>query len=132
MGKLVVKLQSDGTYTADQLKAATLTFTSAKYVYGYSDAELTYENASRTITMSNASGTADALGTYTAIVCPQSITGIKLVIAGKTFNLTTNIALATGSIHTLTASVNKSVVKIGTVNVNDWGEGGSSTGSFQY
>src|SRR5574344_855242 len=132
MGKLVVKLQSDGTYTADQLKAATLTFTSAKYVYGYSDAELNYENASRTITMSNASGTADALGTYTAIVCPQSITGIKLVIAGKTFNLTTNIALATGSIHTLTASVNKSVVKIGTVNVNDWGEGGSSTGSFQY
>src|SRR5574344_1153199 len=132
MGKLVVKLQSYGTYTADQLQAATLTFTSAKYVYGYSDAELTYENASCTITMSNASGTADALGTYTAIVCPQSITGIKLVIAGKTFNLTTNIALATGSIHTLTASVNKSVVKIGTVNVNDWGEGGSSTGSFQY
>ena len=132
MGKLVVTLQSDGTYTADQLKAATLTFTSAKYVSGYDVSELTYANDTRTVTMSNASNTADALGTYTAIVCPQSITGIKLVIAGKTFNLSTNIALATGSIHTLTASVNKSAVKIGTVNVNDWVEGGSSTGSFQY
>ncbi len=132
MGKLVVKLQSDGTYTADQLKAATLTFTSAKYVSGYAATELNYTNEARTVTMSNASATTDALGTYTAIVCPQSITGIKLVIAGKTFNLTTNIALATGSIHTLTASVNKSAVKIGTVNVNDWVEGGSSTGSFQY
>ena len=35
MGKLIVKLQSDGTYTADQLKAATLAFTSAKYVSGH-------------------------------------------------------------------------------------------------
>lgn len=132
MGKLVVKLQSDGTYTADQLKAAKLTFTSAKYVNGYTAAELMYVNEARTVTMTNTSGSSDALGTYTAIVCPQSITGIKLVIAGKTFNLTTNIALATGSIHALTASVNKSAVKIGTVNVNDWVEGGSSTGSFQY
>lgn len=132
MGKLVVKLQSDGTYTADQLKAATLTFTSSKHVSGYVAAELIYTNEARTITMSNASGAADALGTYTAIVCPQSITGIKLVIAGKTFNLTKDIAFAAGSIHTLNASVNKTAVKIGTVNVNDWVEGGSSTGSFQY
>jgi len=132
MGKLMVKLQSDGTYTADQLKAATLTFTSAKNVSGYAATELNYTNDPHTVTMSNAGGSADAFGTYTAIVCPQSITGIKLVIAGKTFNLTTNIALATGSIHTLTASVNKSAVKIGTVDVNDWVEGGSSSGSFQY
>jgi len=132
MGKLIVKLQSDGTYTADQLKAATLTFTSSKSVSGYAAAELIYTNEARTVTMTNASGASDALGTYTAIVCPQSITGIKLVIAGKTFNLTKDIAFATGSIHTLTASVNKTAVKIGTVNVNDWVEGGSSTGSFQY
>ena len=134
MGKLVLKLQSDGTYTADQLKAATLTFTSAKYVDGYNASGIIYANDPRTVTMSNTSGAADVLGTYTAIVCPQSISSIKLVIAGKTFNLTltTNIALATGSIHTLTASVNKSAVKIGTVNVNNWVEGGSSTGNFQY
>lgn len=132
MGKLVLKLQSDGTYTADQLKAATLTFTSSKYVSGYAAAELIYTNEVRTVTMTNASGASNALGTYTAVVCPQSITGIKLVIAGKTFNLTKGIAFAAGSIHTLTASVNKAVVKIGTVNVNDWLEGGSSTGSFQY
>ena len=119
MGKLVVKLQSDGTYTADQLKAAILTFPSAKYVSGYAVTELNYTNEARTVTMSNVSGTADVLGTYNAIVCPQTIDKLIVTIGGKSYTLTRSIALTANNANVLTLKIVKSAAGVN-VNVTGW------------
>jgi len=119
MGKLIVKLQSDGTYTSDQLKAATLAFTSAKYVSGHAATELTFVNAARTVTMNNASSTADAFGTYTAIVCPQTIDKLIVTINGKAYTLTRSIVLAANNANTLTLKIVKSTAGVN-VNVTGW------------
>jgi hypothetical protein len=120
MGKLVVKLQSDGTYTADQLKAAILTFPSSKKVGGNEmSTDLFYINEARTVTMSNVSGTADVLGTYNAIVCPQTIDKLIVTIGGKYYTLTRSIALTANNANVLTLKIVKSAAGVN-VNVTGW------------
>src|SRR5574344_1846995 len=120
MGKLVVKLQSDGTYTADQLKAAILTFPSSKKVGGNDmSTDLFYINEARTVTMSNVSGTADVLGTYNAIVCPQTIDKLIVTLGGKSYTLTRSIALTENNANVLTLKIVKSAAGVN-VNVIGW------------
>jgi hypothetical protein len=145
MARFIVKLSSDGTYTADELKGATLTFNSALITsFSPSAATLTISkliDASaaagggheyNTVTMTNASAAADATGTFTAITCPETITGITLTIAGKTFTLTKDMTLTAGQTYTLNAAVGKTTIKAGTVTVADWAVGTTTDGTFQY
>jgi hypothetical protein len=82
--------------------------------------------------MTSAGATTDNFGTYTAIVAPQTLTGITFSIAGKTFTLTKNITLTANQNYTLTATVSKTALKIGTITVSDWTVGASADGTLEY
>ena len=69
--------------------------------------------------MSNVSGSSDALGTYTAIVCPQTIDKLIVTINGKAYTLTRSIALAANNANTLTLKIVKSATGVN-VNVTGW------------
>lgn len=136
MARLTVKLQcTDGTYTGDQLKAALLNFNSTVSYRGYypNTAEIVLSDKyTQTVTMTSAGTTTDNFGTYTAIVAPQTLTGITFSIAGKTFTLTKNITLTANQNYTLTATVSKTALKIGTITVSDWTVGASADGTLEY
>ena len=136
MGLLTLKLQcTDGTYTGDQLKSALLNFNSTISYRGYypNTAEIVLSDKyTNTVTMTNAGTTNDNFGTYTAIVAPQTLTGITFSIADKTFTLTKDITLTANQNYTLTATVSKTALKIGTITVSNWTAGASAEGTLEY
>jgi hypothetical protein len=143
MAHFIVKLSSDGTYTADELKAATITFNSSLAAYDnpgtvtlsylkWADNPTSKGNAYAPVNMTNTSATADATGTFAAIICPQTITGLTLTIAGKTFALTKDMALTAGQTYILNAAVGKTTIKAGDITVADWAVGTTANGTFQY
>ena len=144
MTKLIVKLNSDGTYTADELKKASITFQSEWETYNNST--MATVNLSKyadnptnlggeesfTVTMTNASAAADVTGTFSAIFCPQTLSGLTLTIAGKIFTLTKDMTLTAGQTYTLNATVKKTAIQMGSITVADWAVGTTADGTFQY
>ena len=125
MAKLTIKLQcTDGTYTADQLKGATVNISIAKSAAVSTAASsfgITNDAIDKTVTMTNAGATADAFGTYTAIVYPQTTGDITFKINGNDFTMN-GIALTTpGQNHAITINVKKTGIEFGNVTVTDWG-----------
>ena len=125
MAKLTIKLQcTDGTYTDDKLKGATVNISIAKSAAVSTAASsfgITTDVSDKTVTMTNAGATEDAFGTYTAIVYPQITGDITFKINGNDFTMN-GIALTTpGQNHAITINVKKTGIEFGTVTVTDWG-----------
>lgn len=122
MGKVEVSLtfrnEFDGTPTVTDVN------TSAKQ-----GGTINFLTKTATVTgvASDVSFTATTANTaYTAVIVPQTIKAINIVIAGSTYTYThpSNISIEKGKIQTISLIVGRERVELGSISINEWGTGG--------
>lgn len=121
MGKVVVSLtfrtEFDGTPTVTDVN------TSAKQ-----DAAVDFltKTATATGTATDVSFTATTANTvYEAVIVPQTITAINIVIAGSTYTYThpSDITIENGKIQAISLIVGRERIELGSISINDWTTG---------
>lgn len=121
MGKVVVSLtfrnEFDGTPTVTDIN------TSAKQG---ATVDFLTKTATATGTATDVIFTATTVNTvYEAVIVPQTINVINIVIAGSTYTYThpSDITIENGKIQTISLIVGRERIELGSISINDWGTG---------
>lgn len=126
MGKVVVTLtfrnEFDGTPTVTEV--STLAKQNATINFPTATATATGEVSKTIFTVTTANRD------YAAVMVPQAIRTINIVIAGSTYTYThaRDITIENGKIQTISLIVGRERIELGSISINDWGPGASIEG----
>lgn len=126
MAKVVVNLtfrnEFDGTPTVSSVSTSAQKEATVNFVTKIATATGSAATATFTGTTANT--------TYAAILAPQSIRTIDIVINGKTYTYThgQDFVLGGGMVQTISLIVGRNKIELGSVTINDWGTGSEITG----